>query len=185
MRRGGREGSPLDEDGTLVATALGGEAAAFGELVRRHQGPVRAVLRAHVGSAGPVEDLAQDVFLRGWRALRTWRASRGSLRTWLLTIARNCARDHLRRGRVRGTQIALASEPHAVVSASAQIPRGLDAALAALSTEQRVAFLLSDVHGVTPTEIAAIEGVPLGTIKSRLDRARKRLRAALSEAEDE
>lgn len=167
-----------------VAQVLRGDRARFAGIVRRHEAPVRAVLRGHLGPDPEVDDLAQDVFLRAWRALASWRPRRGSLRTWLLAIARHRARDHLRRCARRPRPAPLAVDPPAPPAAPDGDRARLDAALADLPAERRVVFLLADVHGLPLAEIAAIEEVPLGTVKSRLDRARRALRAAVHPEEE-
>lgn len=137
------------------------------------------MLRGHLGTGGGVDDLAQDVFLRAWHALARWRPARGSFRTWLLAIARNRARDELRRARTRGFASPLQVEPPGKGRPPTEAFPALDAALVALPPDQRTAFLLADVHDLPLGDVAEIEQIPLGTLKSRLDRARKRLRAAL------
>ncbi len=172
----------MDPDPPDVYAVLHGAPAAYAALVTRHQGAVRAVLRGYLGNRTGVDDLAQEVFLRAWRALRTWRPRRGSFRTWLLAIARNRARDHLRRARRRPRELSLPADPAARPDPAPDPAPRLDAALASLPPERRVVFLLADVHGVPLDEIARLEDVPVGTVKSRLDRARKALRAALEAA---
>ncbi|MGE0191610.1 MAG: RNA polymerase sigma factor [Planctomycetota bacterium] len=179
--------SPVDpEDAADVAAALAGERDRFAALVTRHQGPLRAVVRAHVGRADAlVEDLAQDTLLRAWRGLASWSPERGTFRTWLLAIARHVARDHLRRARRRPSPSASPGpEPAAPTSAPPDDAGRLAAALDALPTAWRMAVLLADAHGMPLAEVARVERIAVGTVKSRRDRARKALRAALGPDEE-
>lgn len=181
------ETSPTDpDDAADVAAALAGARDRFAGLVTRHQGPVRAVVRAHVGhDVTLVDDLAQDAFVRAWRGLASWRRGRGTFRTWLLAIARHVARDHLRRVRRRPAPRSWPDvEPTAQPQPQAEASVRLDAALDALPPAWRTVVLLADAHGMPLAEVACVERVALGTVKSRLDRARKALRAALGPEED-
>jgi RNA polymerase sigma-70 factor (ECF subfamily) len=172
----------MDEDERDVEAVRAGDRDRFAALVSRHQGPVRALLRARLGTSA-ADDLAQEAFLRAYRALGSWRPSRGSFRAWLLAIARNVARDRVRRRGVRPEERPLHDEPVAPPQVFGDAIDGLDRAFAALSPERRTVLLLADVHGVPLEEIARIEDVPLGTVKSRLDRARKAMRDALGPPE--
>ncbi len=176
---------PTDPDLDDATAARSGDARAFATLVGRRGGAVRAVLRGSLGPTADVDDLAQEVFLRAWSALDGWRPRRGSFRTWLLAIARNLARDRLRRRARHPRTLPLGDGPAASAPSDPGLLEALDGALATLDPERRVAFLLADVHHLPLAEIATIERVPLGTVKSRLDRARKALRAALESAGEE
>ncbi|MEZ6007799.1 MAG: RNA polymerase sigma factor [Planctomycetota bacterium] len=179
--------SPTDpDDAADVSAALAGDRDRFAALVTRHQGPVRAVVRAHVGQdMALVDDLAQDAFLRAWRGLPTWRRGRGAFRAWLLAIARHVARDHLRRAKRRpAPRVWPDVEPAARPQPPAEASTRLDAAFDALPPAWRTVVLLADAHGMPLAEVARVERVALGTVKSRLDRARKALRAALGPEED-
>lgn len=186
-------------DDPVVLRAQQGDAAACRALVQTHQrrvlGQLRAML-APVGKGALVEDLAQETFLRAFRALPRFRGDgRASLATWLVTIATRVALNELRRrpphtewldtvtesGR---TGEAARSGEAAVVErhASAQ---AIERAIADLSPVYRGAFLLRELHGLDYGEIAEVLEVDVGTVKSRLSRARARLRLALAEVHDE
>ncbi len=166
------------DDEAVIGRVLAGDVEAFDALVERYQRPVFAVVGSHVRDASRVEDLAQDVFLSAFTKLASWRAERGRFSTWLYSIARNRSRDALR----KRAEIPLAEPPERAV-ADAYTGEGggsrLDAALAALPEERRVAFLLAEVHGLPHETVASVEGVAIGTIKSRVSRAKAALRAAL------
>jgi len=173
----------------VLLRAQRGEAAACRVLVLRHQrrvvGQLRAML-APVGRGGLVEDLAQETFLRAFRALPRFRGDgRASLGTWLVTIATRVALNELRRRPLRTECLDTVTESlgggeAAIVErhASAQ---AIERAVADLSPAYRGAFLLRELHGLDYGEIAEVLQVDVGTVKSRLSRARAKLRHALAE----
>ncbi len=173
-------GAPLDADDdlALVRRACAGAREAFGALVDRHQGRVFGLLAFLLRDAALREDVAQEAFLSAWQRLATFDPARGSFSTWLLAIVRHRALNALRGRRPAPVP---APEPCArpVAPDDDAIARRLDAALLELPVDQRLAYLLADVHGLPLAAVAEIEDVPEGTVKSRLARARERLRAAL------
>lgn len=179
-------------DGTIdpvLLRAQKGDGAACRVLVLRHQrrvlGQLRAML-APVGRGGMVEDLAQETFLRAFRALPRFRGDgRASVGTWLVTIATRVALNELRRRPPRVECLDTVTESvgggeSAVVErhASAQ---AIERAVADLSPAYRGAFLLRELHGLDYGEIADVLEIDVGTVKSRLSRARAKLRHALAE----
>lgn len=174
-------------DARLAQCAAQGDAEAFRALVVRHQSAVIALARTLLPCAADGEDVAQDAFVAAWRKLRTFDPSRGSFFGWLAAIARNRAFDV----RSRRAPAPVANVPDRAAPAGGDAlseedaHRALDRALAALPDEQRAAFVLAEVHGLPLAEVAAIEGVPVGTVKSRAARAREKLRAALTREEIE
>ena len=151
---------------------------AFRNVVERHQAGLFALVR-NLGLDGhAAEDVVQDAFLSVFRHRDAFDPGRGSFRAWLFGIARNGARNVLRKKR----PTPLASPPDRAASSrgeDAEAGARMDAALEGLSPEQRAAFVLAEIHGLTHEEVAAIEGVAVGTVKSRTSRARERLRHAL------
>ncbi len=173
-------------DAWLVSRAAGGDVEAFRALVVRHQGPVLALVRNLVGDAAESEDIAQDAFVAAWGSLASFDPARGAFFTWLARIARNRALNALARRRPR--PVAEVPERAGTVRveqglADADTRRILDAALAALPVDQRTAFVLAHIHELPLAEVAAIEGVPIGTVKSRTARAREALRSAITREE--
>jgi RNA polymerase sigma-70 factor (ECF subfamily) len=171
-------------DDVTLARAQRGEEAACRALVERYQRPLFALLGRLVGRerAG---DLAQETFLRVFRALpRFDRGGAARLSSWILTIATRLSLDELRR---RPPPEAALDETLAAPSRADETAerRALGAALAravaSLSAEQRAVILLREVHELEYEEIARALDVDLGTVKSRLSRARAALRAALGE----
>jgi RNA polymerase sigma-70 factor (ECF subfamily) len=177
----------VDPDRALVEAAAGGSREAFDELVRRHQVGMITLARVLTSGRGDAEDLAQDVFVRAWRSLRGFRGD-SSFRTWLHRIAINVIRtSQSRHGRLTqlfaprdrdGLTVEPASGEEPVDAALAR-RQVIDRALATLPQELRVAVTLRDLQGLDYKEIAAALDVPLGTVESRIFRARQRLRPLL------
>ena len=190
-------GGTAGDDAALVARAQGGDGAAFDLLVRRHQQIVFAVALRMLGDRDEAEDVAQDVFVRAYRAIGSFRRE-AKLSTWLVSIAMNLCRNR-RRWWARRKRVIVASldEPvetekgaveHAVAdpapgprhqAESAERERHIMAALLQLSEVDRTMIVLRDLQGHSYEEIAEIAGCQLGTVKSRLSRARVQLRALL------
>lgn len=179
---------PDDPDVDLVPAAAAGDLDAFEALVRRYQARVIGLARSHTGNAADAEDLAQDVFVRVYRSLRQFRGD-SLFRTWLYRVALNVVRTHhARRGRQQGVWgdsgaedrafDATAGEPS--VESTLVRREAIDRALADLPADLREAVVLRDVHGLGYREIADVTGAPMGTVESRIFRARQRLRTALA-----
>jgi len=178
---------PAELDELTLKRAQRGEAAACTALVQCYQRPVFAVVSrilAPSGRRAAVEDVAQETFLRVFRALPSWDARGGAkLSTWILTIATRAALNELRR-RPPGPSLfpddaALATAPAPVELRS--LGHAIERAVAALSPEFRAAFVLREFHELSYEEIARALDVDVGTVKSRLSRARTALQAALAE----
>lgn len=161
-----------------VLLAIAGSDAAFGELVRAHQGALIALLTRVCGNRAAAEDVAQTAFVKAWRNIRSLRDAR-LFRSWLRRIAMRAAIDAAR-GRDQDSELdeELGGE-HAAVRADARLD--LDAALAQLSVAQRAAVLLSYGEGLSHGEIADELGMPVGTVKSHVARGAQALRRLLSD----
>jgi RNA polymerase sigma-70 factor (ECF subfamily) len=179
----------LDEP--TIARAQRGDRRARRALVERYQRPVIALVsRLLRGQADPalVEDVAQETFLRVFRALPKFdRNGPARLSTWILTIACHRSIDELRRRRLDVHPLEhgpaeLAANDRADENAERRmLARVLDRAIDGLAPEYKATFILREVHGLEYAEIAVILDIDLGTVKSRLNRARTRLREALVE----
>jgi RNA polymerase sigma-70 factor, ECF subfamily len=176
------EGITGEGDDQAVARVLAGETAAFRVLVERYQVPVLRLVRSLAPRSTAHEDLAQEAFVAAFVALPTFDGQRGRFASWLFTIAKNkCLNAQKKMGPV------FVAEPPAVVVATtpadelarAEVRRSLDAALDALPEDLRATFVLAEIVGVPADQIAEMEGVSPGTIRSRLSRARASLRATL------
>jgi RNA polymerase sigma-70 factor, ECF subfamily len=170
-----------------------GDPRAFEVLVRRHRTPVFSFLLRLSGDRGRAEDLCQEAFLKVVKASADWE-ERARFTTWLYAIARNLAVDEARRMAFRRTdplqpdeagerpRVEPASEdplPDRAAEAALVRPK-LEAALAALPTEQREVFLLREHAGLRFAEIAEVTGAPENTVKSRMRYALEALRAELT-----
>jgi RNA polymerase sigma factor (sigma-70 family) len=167
------------DDAQLIARVVrNDDRAAFGELVRRHQGAVRGFLRRMQGNSGDfADDLAQETFLKAHRALAEFRGE-GSLLAWLCAIAANELRAEWRR-RKRRAEFHEECEHDERAEIVDHPDRDLTAALARLPEAQRAALALCFEHGLTHEEAAAALGCPVGTLKSHVARGKQRLRQLL------
>jgi RNA polymerase sigma-70 factor (ECF subfamily) len=177
---------PRDESET-VAAACAGDRGAARALVKRYEravfGQLRGILVA-AGRASVVEDLAQETFLRAFRALpRYTHDGRAKFSTWLLTIATRLALNELRRrpGSISTDAIDAWPGDDDPSEQAEVVGKGVQAAIESLSPPLRAAFLLRELHGFDYAEVAEALDVDLGTVKSRLSRARARLREVLGD----
>jgi RNA polymerase sigma-70 factor (ECF subfamily) len=174
----------VDELTRLAVAARDGDRLALGSFVRQSQGEVWRLV-AHLTDPSEADDVTQDVYVRAWKALPAYRAD-ASARTWLLSIARRTCADSLRaRGRRRRltARVEQAAAIAHTASPDAAGSHALDALISGLGPERREAFVLTQLMGASYEEAAAICGVPVGTIRSRVARARDDLIAALRAAE--
>ena len=179
-----------DELRALIAEAQDGNVRAFELLVSSHLPQVRRFARAFASSDADVDDLAQEALVKVYKSLRSYRFQ-SAFKTWLYSVVRNAFFDSTRSraGRERALEEPLDVEHARTASgteaadegiARAQERERLWRALRALPAEFRTAVVLFDVEGHTYEEVAAIEGVPVGTVKSRLSRGRTHLRTLLA-----
>jgi RNA polymerase sigma-70 factor (ECF subfamily) len=169
-------------DAELILRALeADDRAAFGELVRRHQSAVRRFLRHLSGDPALADDLAQETFVEAWRGLARFRGD-ASFLTWLLGIAHNRWRNAWRRRDPSGAGPVpeAAADPVPSPAPLADLRQDLDAALGRLSPEQKTAVHLCYQQGLSHSEIAAVLGWPVGTVKTHISRGKEHLRHALA-----
>jgi RNA polymerase sigma-70 factor (ECF subfamily) len=169
-----------DPDPRIVERARTGDLPAFEELVRTYQADVYRFAAHLTHDRALAEDITQETFLRAFRFLRGFRGGT-TFGAWLFRIARNCSMDALRRE--RPTMFRPLDEPDGGQVGDAAPRVELAAALDAVSTDHRDAFLLVEVFGLTYLEASDVLGVAVGTVKSRMFRARQALAAALDERE--
>ena len=179
------------DDKHILARARRGELDAFEELVRQYEKRVYAVALRSSGSPEDAADITQEVFLRAWRSIESFRGDSG-FSTWLFRITMNLCVDHARHKNAQPqTQPLVVGEEEAErpIPDTAPTPeehlenselgRELAAALDEVSEEHRRIVLLRDVSGLSYTEIAEVLEISEGTVKSRLSRARIALRTIL------
>ncbi|MGQ0616153.1 MAG: sigma-70 family RNA polymerase sigma factor [Acidimicrobiia bacterium] len=172
----------MDELTRLALAAGAGDGPALAAFVRSSQAEVWR-LCAHLVDRDAADDLTQDVYARAIPALASFRAD-ASARTWLLSIARRACADRLRRrSRRRRLRDRLESAPVSpgVPDVAAEVV--LDSVLADLDPDRKAAFVLTQVLGLSYAEASDVCGCPVGTIRSRVARARGDLVAALASAD--
>lgn len=179
----------LGTDIDLVRATLSGDAKAYRALVERHERRMYRFLLKHVAQSDDAEDLAQETFLQAYRSLQSYRGD-GQFTTWLFGIALNVARNHHNRSSapVRAgdpddeLEQLVASTGDPVDSAQRlALLRAVQHAIAELPSEQRECVTLIAFEGLGYEDASRILGAPVGTIKSRLTRARARLAEALKD----
>ncbi len=174
-------------DESLLAGMASGDREATTAFIRRYQARVFGLALTILSDRGAAEEVAQEAFLRAWKHAAGFDPRRGQVSTWLLTITRNLAIDVMRMRRADpfdpGTLMSIieagsdedADEPLIAADASNRLRR----ALAELPRDQSVAVVQAGILGRTAREISEIEGVPLGTVKTRIRSAMLKLRSAL------
>lgn len=173
-------------DETLLAGLATGDREIAVAFVQRFQRAVFGVALAVVGDSRLAEDVAQQTFERAWRHAQIYDSRRGSVRTWVATIARNLAIDLIRGRRpvsvdpddlgVLVDAVRQGPERRAPASeAGAELGR----AIAVLPIDQARAVVLAGIYGLTAKEVAQFERIPLGTAKTRIRTAMGKLRSAL------
>ncbi len=170
-------------DADLIARVLShGNQHAFGELVRRHQSPVRAfLLRMTRGDAHLADDLAQETFLKAWQKLQTYRGG-ARFSTWLFGIAFNEFRMASRRRKELAWEEADESPLEPEESAAARdshLRLDLTEALKLLNSNERAAVVLCCQNGLSHEEAAQVLDCPLGTVKTNILRGKEKLRRRL------
>ena len=186
----------MDEQ-ALIQAAQRGDLNAFNELVLLYQRQVYNVAYRIMGDEDSAADASQEAFISAYRAIGGYRG--GSFKAWLLRIVTNACYDELRRRKRRPTSsleaiyvtdaapgevLVNGSEGPEAYAQRQDLSRTLHSALQTLPEEQRVALVLSDVQGYNYQEIAEITNCNLGTVKSRLNRARNRFAQVIGPALD-
>ncbi|MBM3957602.1 MAG: sigma-70 family RNA polymerase sigma factor [Gemmatimonadetes bacterium] len=177
---------PDFDEQDLIRRALEGDLQAFNALVETYQNLVFSVVLRMIHDRGRAEDLTQEAFVSAYRNLRGYRG--GSFKAWLLRIAKNATLDELRRRKRQpavsiDAQIATFRETLPSPGQSPgdaaemrELGTAIAAGLASLPADQRMAVVMVDVEGMSYEETARAMEVSIGTVKSRLNRARGRMR---------
>jgi RNA polymerase sigma-70 factor (ECF subfamily) len=179
----------VSDDASLIAATLAGDNAAFGRLVGTYQDRLYNSLLRVLGSAEDAADIVQDAFVQAYTKLDTFRGS-SAFYTWLYRIAFNLAMSHARRGHKVGSiderrslvgEEPMDGQPSAEANLVSQERAELvHAALAELSVDYRQILVLREIDGCRYDEIAEILDLPVGTVRSRLFRARMHMRDLLA-----
>ena len=175
-----------ETDQQLVQRAQRGDLRAFDLLVLKYQGRIAALVSRYIADPGEVEDVTQEAFIKAYRALDKFRGD-SAFYTWLYRIAANAAKNHLvAKGRRPGADatiedaeafessgaLAEAGTPEALAMGE-ELARVLEDALQALPEELRAALTLREFEGLSYDDIAAVLECPVGTVRSRIFRARE------------
>ena len=194
MRRASRyvgksEGAVLtasDTDQQLVQRSQRGDLRAFDLLVLKYQGRIAALVGRYVSDAGEVEDVTQEAFIKAYRALGKFRGD-SAFYTWLYRIAANAAKNHLvAKGRRPGADATIedaegfdeggllseSASPEALAMGG-ELAEVVESALNALPNELKAALMLREFDGLSYDDIADVLGCPVGTVRSRIFRARE------------
>jgi RNA polymerase sigma-70 factor (ECF subfamily) len=175
-------------DHSLVSRCLGGDETAWEDLVRQHTRQVYGLCFRFTNSTQEAQDLTQDVFLRVFKTIKTFRSAEGSFHTWLARVTRNLLIDHYRRTRQERVtdsieeQLPMLEEAGGAASARPDLALAgreateiLQATLQRLSPDLREAVILRDLQEMEYREIAEVLDIPEGTVKSRINRGRAEL----------
>jgi RNA polymerase sigma-70 factor (ECF subfamily) len=178
----------LDSDSILVERCLSGDSAAWEELISQHSRRVYGICFRFTGSDSQAQDLTQEVFLRIFKTIRSFRSAEGAFSTWSARLTRNLLIDHYRRTKHERvtdsieTQLPVLEEGFSSKTArpdqllqNVQSSQILQVALQKLSPELRETVILRDLQDMEYREIAEILRIPEGTVKSRLNRGRAEL----------
>jgi RNA polymerase sigma-70 factor (ECF subfamily) len=170
------------EVGTLLDRCRGGDELAWEALVRTYQSSVYAVTRHYLGDPEEARDVAQDVFVRLYERLDSFSGG-DTFKAWLMQMARNASIDRLRRIKARPPASDVSAEDAMLAgdddpernAATEARERLLRQAVAQLGDKHREVLLLKEIHGLKIEEVAQLLGLPVGTVKSRSNRARLEL----------
>ena len=175
-----------DTDQQLVQRAQRGDLRAFDLLVLKYQGRIAALISRYVSDAGEVEDVTQEAFIKAYRALGKFRGD-SAFYTWLYRIAANAAKNHLvAKGRRPGADATIedaegfdeggmlseSASPEALAMGG-ELAEVVESALNALPDELKAALMLREFDGLSYDDIADVLGCPVGTVRSRIFRARE------------
>lgn len=178
----------MSDDQSLVARAASGEAAAFTQLLKRHDDKMRGVAWRLLGSTPDMDDALQDAYIKAWRSISGFRGE-SAFSSWLYRIVHTTCIDHLRSAARRSELSGRAAlEAPAIVpdpSVGLTSAYALREALAALPADQLAAVALVDGEGFSYDEVAELVDSNAGTVASRLHRARAALRRSLTDTAGE
>jgi len=174
----------MPEDSEIIKRVLNGDVDSFRILVERYQRPVLSMTRRLIWDSHRCEEISQDVFVAAFQKLSTFDPARSQFSTWLFTITRNLSINALK----KKLPLPMEELPETAVSrnpshdlSDKEIFMHLDETLKALPGKLQRAFSLAEFEQLPYEEIARIEGIRLGTVKSRINRARTRIYAAMKD----
>lgn len=178
----------LNDDFALIKSFINGNESAFRTLINRHKEKVRNLVYVTTSNPDIVDDIAQEVFIQVYRKLGNFRFE-SQFTTWLYAITINKCRDYLRRVKIRSLFSPLSDDDHQHPSHTTKqvfdIQEIVQKAISRLPEKLRVPLLLRDFEGLSYQEIAETLGTEVGTVKSRIFRARDQLKKMLTPMKEE
>ena len=172
----------IDDDFSLIKRFIEGDESTFKTLVYRHKEKVRNIIYLTMNHSDAVDDIAQEVFITVYKNLKYFRFE-SQFTTWLYRITINKCRDHLRKMKIRNifTPVRDNEESHGYsqINENMDIPGIVQKAISKLPEKLRVPLMLKDIEGFSYQEIAETVQCEIGTVKSRIFRARESLRNIL------
>ena len=178
----------MKDDTKIIRQILQGDVESFRLLLERYEKPVVRMIRNITGCTDSYEDIAQEVFFTAYKKLASFDPACSSFSTWLFTIARNKSINAIKKKRVPTLgELPERTKPDDPLGnlANKELFDELDRVLHTLPGRQKRAFVLAEFERLSYQEIAEIEGIRVGTVKSRINRAKKRLRSALNNFEED
>ncbi len=176
------------QDTDIVRQVLNGDVDSFRLLVERYQGPVVRIVGNLTGDIHISEDIAQDVFFAAYRKLRTFDPARSRFSTWLFTIAKNKGINAMKKKKVQSAD-DFPERADSICPSDGLVKKELferlEAALQLLPSRQKRALVMAEFEGLAYEQIAEIEAVEIGTIKSRINRAKRKLQSVLGKPDGE
>lgn len=176
----------LDDDFSLIKRFIDGDELVFSELLKRHKEKVRNIIYLTLSNTDGVDDIAQEVFITVYRHLKSFRFE-SQFTTWLYRITINKCKDHLRKKNIRSIFLPLKDEEPVFesINEDTDIKHIVRNAIATLPDKLRIPLVLKDLDGFSYQEIADTMECEIGTVKSRIFRAREALKKVLKPLEKE
>lgn len=176
----------LDDDFSLIKQFIDGDESVFGELLKRHKEKVRNIIYLTLSNTDGVDDIAQEVFITVYRHLKSFRFE-SQFTTWVYRITINKCKDHLRKKNIRSIFLPLKDEEPVFesINEDTDIKHIVRNAIGTLPDKLRIPLVLKDLEGFSYQEIADTMECEIGTVKSRIFRAREALKKILKPLEKE
>jgi len=176
----------LDDDFSLIKQFIDGDELVFNDLLKRHKDKVRNIIYLTLSNTDGVDDIAQEVFITVYRHLKNFRFE-SQFTTWLYRITINKCKDHLRKKNIRSIFLPLKDEEPVLesINEDTDIKHIVRNAIATLPDKLRIPLVLKDLEGFSYQEIADTMECEIGTVKSRIFRAREALKKILKPLEKE
>ncbi len=176
----------LDDDFSLIKQFIDGDELVFSELVKRHKEKVRNIIYLTLSNTDSVDDIGQEVFITVYKHLKNFRFE-SQFTTWLYRITINKCKDHLRKKNIRSIFLPLRDDEPVFesINEDTDIKHIVGNAIATLPDKLRIPLVLKDLEGFSYQEIADTMECEIGTVKSRIFRAREALKKILKPLEKE